>query len=1014
MNQEYSEIIFDNLPSKQRSMALRKVKVPIPGFRNIEKAPVFKIRPEIKRNNAFCTEFLETVADICGCSTEDYEEESQLPVMTKDNFWGIFAWKCRKLDNSEESCQILEKMFRDHEQMLENNPQNGKLPAVIAANGLPSLPKDNVVGEADTLENDGASIPETSDKQEEYPMPEFTQYIGYIQEKNGFYNFWPVSIIRDGQVEQVEGSEWIKEEFPELGNVNFFSLSRDYIRRHYRSNEIYVVSLSEDDFKKNIQPNANGDLYLTNYKIDINQLERQQRIKRLKDVGIYPVLQPKTKIDFSKKSILVEGDNVDINDLSLIEENGVLYGPYKVNKNEDDQIQITLPSNYVVSCYQHRDGVPNYIDITIKPRTPGDPRIVTRNVLLNDDYVHEIIDKISDEDLFKSFSSFVSRKGIVQPQISPSTAEDYAIDEFLGLPDDIIKIRVQRIKEYLENQLKQVEIQKDIADFTAGILFKFGDSEQFSNVLGKILDDKDLSIKIQSFKIVQQRVESKQKEYDSILEKCRQAEADEEKRISELAEKVSNEVRKLSAQKEELQQEIVGLQSKKAEWKEVSDLDDERKYLERRIAELSREQEELGKATKSAADALEEKLRQTTENAVDAAFDGRIADQIFQAAAGWNRHNQDEMFKIIAAQLVGIDKTDFLSEDALVEYLITSVKRYRPDYSKNEILNIFISISQNFLTVFSGEPGTGKTSICNILAHILGTSQIDSLISHKEGIEVCRYVPISVERGWTSKRDFIGYYNPLSQAFEKANKHLYDGLKILNAEGQKSKYPFIILLDEANLSPIEYYWADFMNICDSDSPSNIITLGNDIQMHIPPTLRFTATINNDDTTERLSPRLLDRATLIRLPDVKYQKIEDENLLDNSFVKIVPWDVFQKAFTNDDEMDVTPKEIYKDICLQFRKMRICISPRVDRAILEYWASAKKWFETENGIDQTIIALDYAVAQRLLPKINGSGITYKGHLGDLREICEKNNLLKCAKILKDIIDRGQDTMNYYQYF
>ena len=410
-------------------------------------------------------------------------------------------------------------------------------------------------------------------------------------------------------------------------------------------------------------------------------------------------------------------------------------------------------------------------------------------------------------------------------------------------------------------------------------------------------------------------------------------------------------------------------------------------------------------------------MKQATSNAVDTAFEGRIADQIFQAAAGWNQCNQNELLKKIADQLVAPTTTGILSDEKLVEYLLTSVKRYRPDYSRNEILNIFISVSQNFLTVFSGEPGTGKTSICNIVAHILGTSQVSSLVQNGEGVELSRYVPISIERGWTSKRDFIGYYNPLSQAFEQANKHLYDGLRLLDAEGEQSKYPYIVLLDEANLSPIEYYWADFMNICDSDSRFGKITLGNDIQLKIPPTLRFMATINNDDTTERLSSRLIDRAALIRLPDVPYTTVEDEDLSDISFVNVVEWAALQAVFAPDTslDLDAMPNEIYKSICNLFREsMKFSVSPRADRAIRRYWATAKNLFESEAGNDTTIIALDYAVAQKLLPKINGSGKAYLDFLVKFKELCEKNNLEKSRTILANIIKHGEASMNYYQYF
>ena len=72
------------------------------------------------------------------------------------------------------------------------------------------------------------------------------------------------------------------------------------------------------------------------------------------------------------------------------------------------------------------------------------------------------------------------------------------------------------------------------------------------------------------------------------------------------------------------------------------------------------------------------------------------------------------------------------------------------------------------------------------------------------------------------------------------------------------------------------------------------------------------------------------------------------------------------------------------------------------------------ESESGNDTTIIALDYAVAQKLLPKINGSGKAYRDFLDKFKELCEKNNLEKSRTILANIIKRGEASMSYYQYF
>ena len=121
------------------------------------------------------------------------------------------------------------------------------------------------------------------------------------------------------------------------------------------------------------------------------------------------------------------------------------------------------------------------------------------------------------------------------------------------------------------------------------------------------------------------------------------------------------------------------------------------------------------------------------------AFDGKIADQVFKAAANWRQSSQDAAFNEIAGKLTVSGEGDVLRGYALREYLLTSVKRCRPDYSNNEILNLFICVAQNFLTVFCGEPGSGKTSICNIIAHVLGTAKTADLVSDTKGIEIRRF-----------------------------------------------------------------------------------------------------------------------------------------------------------------------------------------------------------------------------------------------------------------------------------
>ena len=58
------------------------------------------------------------------------------------------------------------------------------------------------------------------------------------------------------------------------------------------------------------------------------------------------------------------------------------------------------------------------------------------------------------------------------------------------------------------------------------------------------------------------------------------------------------------------------------------------------------------------------------------------------------------------------------------------------------------------------------------------------------------------------------------------------------------------------------------------------------------------------------------------------------------------------------------------------------------------------------------IDYAVAQKLLPQINGNG---KGYLEFLKEILGTcKYLAKSKEILNRIIETGEKEHNYFNYF
>jgi hypothetical protein len=227
-----------------------------------------------------------------------------------------------------------------------------------------------------------------------------------------------------------------------------------------------------------------------------------------------------------------------------------------------------------------------------------------------------------------------------------------------------------------------------------------------------------------------------------------------------------------------------------------------------------------------------------------------------------------------------------------------------------------------------------------------------------------------------------------------------------------------VLLDEANLSNIEYYWSDFLGMCDLYDKGNRLDLGiiNDKKscyLPIPATLRFIATINNDATTERLSPRLIDRAPIITLNHT-YGDASFEGAAAEVFDGAVPYQQLQEGFCVVDEIDfggadkTNLDEITKLLTdRSIKAAPIHVSNRKINALKKYCCIAQ-------DLEYKDIPLDYAVSQHILPLINGYGTGFKGRLTKFEDKLDELNFTISRKILQGIIQKGDEFSDSYLFF
>ena len=831
--------------------------------------------------------------------------------------------------------------------------------------------------------------------------------LGRIEKRNTFYNFFPQYELIDGKLIEIPVDK-LRADYPINGGINLAynpysggassflddEITTDNDEDQYVNN-VYIVEIDNYD----LEPNDNSTYQV---KLDLQRLV--QHGKKLHDIiryadeyEVYKVVHCETDSISDKTficgNINLRETNITDGEMVVLFYNEKYYGPFKATRRQyDEKFYITTlasENNYLVSFFSITDV--NVIELE-KQAYYKDPTYTKFIHVLSDNERYE--DTITDEILLEKISDDVSI------ELATTNPEEFSHlcsnSPFLAeLPQEIVSKRLDRLIEIVNNVEKLKEKKHEVF-------------ESLLKIYQEAPSDK-MIVESDAFKDLQSKY-------------------NEERRKSEDADKTIQELRKVQ---EELNAQIVELRKSS----EGTASSEEVIKLKESIGRLSLELEKKDKIIHTSEDIekLEEKqkrlqinneeliiqkdkysrqiedLRTDVSNAIKSgraemaslAFDPFISSEMMRQAASWETTEEDRQYRE-KLEMISTVTPSSLSDTALIDYIVNYVKARR-EYSRNDIINIYISIAQNFITIFSGEPGTGKTSMCNIVAETLGLLQY--------GEELNRFVSVSVERGWSSKRDLIGYYNPLTRKYDKSNGKIYDALRVLDVERDESKYPFIIMLDEANLSPIEYYWADFMRLTDRSSLNDMyINIGAERELYVPETLKFVATINTDQTTETLSPRLIDRACIIKLPKVEPKLFVDAS---SATTEIITWDNFVKTFSKIAELNPITQKGMKELYKLFNDYGMSVSPRTQLGIKRYVMAAQEIMEDEPNTLAREKALDFAVVQKLLPKINGYYSVYEHFFDSLKLLCKEYNLNMTEDAVMKIIDAQERNMGYCQY-
>ena len=317
-------------------------------------------------------------------------------------------------------------------------------------------------------------------------------------------------------------------------------------------------------------------------------------------------------------------------------------------------------------------------------------------------------------------------------------------------------------------------------------------------------------------------------------------------------------------------------------------------------------------------------------------------------------------------------------------------------YFSLDIIRFFISgFAASHFMILEGLSGTGKSSLPRYFAKYVGANLL--------------FVP--VQATWRDKTSLIGYFNDFSKTYTESEflLGLYHG-------NYNPDMIHMYVLDEMNISRVEYYFADFLSVLEYPQdewklkimqlPFGFIPPAKlmDGILQIKPNSYFVGTANKDDSTFTITDKVYDRAITIDFEERNeaFSVKEDAPTIKLSQSHLTK--LYQEAKDNVafhmTKMDFD--KLYKVTNFISEQFDIVFGNRILHQIEElipvYVATGGKKEE----------AIDFLLSRKVISKIEGRFEEYvKGALKELLQIIADtygaNVLIRSEKTIQSIMRR-----------
>ncbi len=208
------------------------------------------------------------------------------------------------------------------------------------------------------------------------------------------------------------------------------------------------------------------------------------------------------------------------------------------------------------------------------------------------------------------------------------------------------------------------------------------------------------------------------------------------------------------------------------------------------------------------------------------------------------------------------------SLDVIAEKFQAYIATVHKIYFDIDLVRSYIAgLATSKIVLLEGLSGTGKSTLPRRFMEFLSGSS--------------EFIP--VQSTWKDRADLLGYYNDFTSNFKETRF-----LKTLYENNYTTDKMSTVVLDEVNLSRVEYYFADFISAMEYPVDMRAVELMQPIKgrkmpkmlddgrLHIPENTFFVGTANKDESTYTITERVYDRAIVINF-EQKHFPIETENV-----------------------------------------------------------------------------------------------------------------------------------------